>query len=114
MMCKKALITGQDGSYLAEFLLNKGYEVFGLVRRTSILNFERIKYIQDRIKLISGDLLDQNSLMNVIKESNPEEIYNLASHLLCQLHGSNLYLLVKQLLWGWRECWRQLGQLIQR
>jgi len=72
-------ITGQDGSYLAEFLLSKGYEIFGLVRRTSILNFERIKHIQDRIKLISGDLLDQNSLMNAIKESNPDEIYNLAS-----------------------------------
>jgi len=72
-------ITGQDGSYLAELLLNKDYEVFGLVRRTSILNFERIKHIQDRIKLISGDLLDQNSLMNAIKESNPDEIYNLAS-----------------------------------
>ena len=72
-------ITGQDGSYLAEFLLNKGYEVFGLVRRTSILNFERIKHIQDRIELISGDLLDQNSLINAIKESNPDEIYNLAS-----------------------------------
>jgi len=82
MFQKKALITGitgQDGSYLAEFLLSKGYEVFGLVRRTSILNFERIKHIQDRIKLISGDLLDQNSLMNAIKESNPDEIYNLAS-----------------------------------
>ncbi len=82
MVQKRALITGitgQDGSYLAELLLNKGYEVFGLVRRTSILNFERIKHIQDRIKLISGDLLDQNSLMNAIKESNPEEIYNLAS-----------------------------------
>ena len=79
---KKTLITGitgQDGSYLAEFLLSKGYEVFGLVRRTSILNFERIKHIQDRIKLISGDLLDQNSLMNAIKESNPDEIYNLAA-----------------------------------
>ena len=82
MVQKKALITGitgQDGSYLAEFLLNRGYEVFGLVRRTSILNFERIKHVQDNIKLISGDLLDQNSLMNAIKESNPEEIYNLAS-----------------------------------
>ena len=79
---KKALITGitgQDGSYLADFLLSKDYEVFGLVRRTSILNFERIKHIQDRIELISGDLLDQNSLMNAIKESNPDEIYNLAS-----------------------------------
>ena len=82
MKKKKALITGitgQDGSYLAELLLSKDYEVFGLVRRTSILNFERIKHIQDRIKLISGDLLDQNSLMNAIKESNPDEIYNLAS-----------------------------------
>jgi len=72
-------ITGQDGSYLAELLLSKDYEVFRLVRRTSILNFERIKHIQDRIELISGDLLDQNSLMNAIKESNPDEIYNLAS-----------------------------------
>jgi len=82
MVKKRALITGitgQDGSYLAEFLLNKGYEVFGLVRRTSTLNFERIKHIQDRIKLISGDLLDQNSLINAIKESNPVEVYNLAS-----------------------------------
>jgi len=82
MVKKRALITGitgQDGSYLAEFLLSKGYEVFGLVRRTSILNFERIKHIQDRIKLISGDLLDQNSLINAIKESSPVEVYNLAS-----------------------------------
>jgi len=82
MFQKKALITGitgQDGSYLAEFLLNKDYEVFGLVRRTSTVNFERIKHIQDNIELISGDLLDQNSLINAIKESNPDEIYNLAS-----------------------------------
>jgi len=82
MANKRALITGitgQDGSYLAEFLLNKDYEVFGLVRRTSTVNFERIKHIQDNIELISGDLLDQSSLMNAIKESNPDEIYNLAS-----------------------------------
>jgi len=82
MTNKRALITGitgQDGSYLAEFLLNKDYEVFGLVRRTSTVNFERIKHIQDNIELISSDLLDQNSLMNAIKESNPDEIYNLAS-----------------------------------
>jgi len=82
MANKRALITGitgQDGSYLAEFLLNKDYEVFGLVRRTSTVNYERIKHIQDKIKLISGDLLDQNSLINAIKESNPDEIYNLAS-----------------------------------
>jgi len=82
MANKRALITGitgQDGSYLAEFLLNKDYEVFGLIRRTSTVNFERIKHIQDNIELISGDLLDQNSLINAIKESNPDEIYNLAS-----------------------------------
>jgi GDPmannose 4,6-dehydratase len=82
MANKRALITGitgQDGSYLAEFLLNKDYEVFGLIRRTSTVNFERITHIQDNIELISGDLLDQNSLINAIKESNPDEIYNLAS-----------------------------------
>jgi len=82
MVQRRALITGitgQDGSYLAEFLLIKGYEVFGLARRTSTVNFERIKHIQDNIELISGDLLDQNSLINAIKESNPDEIYNLAS-----------------------------------
>jgi GDPmannose 4,6-dehydratase len=82
MANKRALITGitgQDGSYLAEFLLNKDYVVFGLIRRTSTVNFERIKHIQDNIELISGDLLDQNSLINAIKESNPDEIYNLAS-----------------------------------
>ena len=82
MKKKKVLITGitgQDGSCLAEFLLNKDYEVFGLIRRTSTVNFERIKHIQDNIELISGDLLDQNSLINAIKESNPDEIYNLAS-----------------------------------
>ena len=82
MFQKKALITGitgQDGSYLAEFLLNKDYEVFGLIRRTSTVNFERIKHIQDNIELLSGDLLDQNSLINAIKESNSDEIYNLAS-----------------------------------
>ena len=81
MANKRALITGitgQDGSYLAEFLLNKDYKVFGLVRRTSTMNYERIKHIEDKITLISGDLLDQNSLINAIKESNPDEVYNLA------------------------------------
>jgi len=82
MAQKRALITGitgQDGSYLAEFLLSKDYKVFGLVRRTSTLNFKRIEHIQDKIELISGDLLDQNSLINAVKESNPDEVYNLAS-----------------------------------
>ncbi|MFH1565758.1 MAG: GDP-mannose 4,6-dehydratase [bacterium] len=79
---KRALITGitgQDGSYLAELLLEKGYEVFGLYRRTSTPSFSRIKHILDKIYLIPGDLVDQTSIMNAIKESNPNEIYNLAA-----------------------------------
>ncbi|NDJ36962.1 MAG: GDP-mannose 4,6-dehydratase [Chloroflexi bacterium] len=81
-MPKKALITGitgQDGSYLAEFLLGKGYDVYGLVRRTSTINFERIGHIQDRITLLSGDLLDQTSLINVLRDHRPDEVYNLAA-----------------------------------
>lgn len=79
---KKALITGitgQDGSYLAEFLLEKGYQVIGMVRRTSTVNFDRIKDIQDRIVLTQGDLLDQVSLVDIMKEYGPDEIYNLAA-----------------------------------
>jgi GDPmannose 4,6-dehydratase len=72
-------ITGQDGSYLAEFLLEKGYEVIGLVRRTSTLNFERIGHIQDDLTLVSGDLLDQTSMLHVIEEHRPDEVYNLAA-----------------------------------
>lgn len=82
MKQKRALITGitgQDGSYLAEFLLQQGYEVFGFVRRTSTLNFERIRHIQDQIKLISGDILDQTSLTRALKDIQPDEIYNLAA-----------------------------------
>lgn len=78
---KRALITGitgQDGSYLAEFLLEKGYKVYGLVRRSSTVNFERVAHIQDRIELIPGDLLDQQSLIDAIKISKPDEIYNFA------------------------------------
>lgn len=72
-------ITGQDGSYLAEFLLEKGYEVIGLVRRTSTVNFERIGHIQDRITIVQGDLLDQTSLTQVLSEYQPDEVYNLAA-----------------------------------
>jgi GDPmannose 4,6-dehydratase len=72
-------VTGQDGSYLADFLLEKGYTVFGLIRRSSTVNFERIRHIQDKIEILPGDLLDQNSLINAIKESWPEEVYNLAA-----------------------------------
>jgi GDPmannose 4,6-dehydratase len=72
-------ITGQDGSYLAEFLLEKDYEVIGVVRRTSTVNFARIQHFQDQVTLISADLLDQGSLMNTLNESQPDEIYNLAA-----------------------------------
>ena len=72
-------ITGQDGSYLAEFLLEKGYRVHGLVRRSSTVNFERLVHLQDKIELIPGDLLDQNSLISALKQSQPTEVYNLAS-----------------------------------
>jgi GDPmannose 4,6-dehydratase len=81
-MPKTALITGitgQDGSYLAEFLLAKGYRVFGLVRRNSTVYFERLAHFQDQIELLPGDLLDQNSLITAIRESHPDEVYNLAS-----------------------------------
>ncbi len=79
---KKALITGvtgQDGSYLAELLLTKGYKVYGLTRRTSTVNNERIKHIEDKIHLLQGDLLDQSSLASAVMESQPDEIYNLAA-----------------------------------
>lgn len=82
MKPKRALITGvtgQDGSYLAEFLLSKDYEVLGMVRRTSTINFERIKHIQDEINIVSGDLLDQASLIDIIERFRPDEVYNLAA-----------------------------------
>src|SRR5690606_19689253 len=81
-------ITGQDGSYLAEFLLAKGYRVAGLVRRSSTLNFERISHIQDRIELISGDLTDQNSLLGALQQCNPDEVYNLAAQSFVQTSWS--------------------------
>jgi len=82
MKQKRALvtgITGQDGSYLAEFLLSKDYEVLGMVRRSSTINFERIKHIQDEITIVSGDLLDQASLIDIIERYRPVEVYNLAA-----------------------------------
>lgn len=72
-------ITGQDGSYLADFLLTKGYQVFGMVRRSSTESFERINHIIDKVTLKQADLLDQLSLIEIIKEVNPDEIYNLAA-----------------------------------
>ena len=72
-------ITGQDGSYLAELLLDKGYDVVGMVRRSSTVNFERIAHIQDRIEMVNGDLLDQVSLIDALKAHEPTEVYNLAA-----------------------------------
>jgi GDPmannose 4,6-dehydratase len=72
-------ITGQDGSYLADFLLEKGYEVIGVVRRSSTENFERINHLRSKIRLVQADLLDQLSLLNTIKDVKPKEVYNLAA-----------------------------------
>ena len=79
---KRALITGitgQDGSYLAEFLLEKDYEVFGLIRRSSTVNFERISHLQDKVELVSGDLLDQKSIVTALEAARPHEVYNLGA-----------------------------------
>lgn len=79
---KRALITGitgQDGSYLAEFLLDQGYEVVGMVRRSSTVNFDRIQHIQDKLTLVAGDLMDEVSVMAILKEHRPQEVYNLAA-----------------------------------
>jgi len=78
----KALITGvtgQDGSYLAELLLSKGYEVVGVVRRTSHHSYERIEHLLDRIEVVAADLLDQHSLTVVLQDTQPDEVYNLAA-----------------------------------
>ncbi|CAN5776986.1 GDP-mannose 4,6-dehydratase [soil metagenome] len=72
-------VTGQDGSYLAEFLLQQGYKVIGMVRRTSTINFERLKHIQSQIEIVQGDLLDQMSLIGILQEHRPQEVYNLAA-----------------------------------
>jgi GDPmannose 4,6-dehydratase len=72
-------ITGQDGSYLAEFLLSQGYRVCGMVRRSSTVNFERIDHIIDDVELVSGDLLDEASMMTVVRDVQPQEFYNLAA-----------------------------------
>jgi GDPmannose 4,6-dehydratase len=81
-MAKKALIsgvTGQDGSYLADFLLEKGYEVYGMVRRSSMEKFDRIEHIKDQIKIGQADLLDQYSIIKLIEAVQPDEVYNLAA-----------------------------------
>jgi GDPmannose 4,6-dehydratase len=91
MTTKRALvtgITGQDGSYMAEFLLEQGYEVIGMIRRSSTINFERIKHIQDQVKFVTGDLLDQASLIDILHEHRPHEVYNLAAQSFVQASWS--------------------------
>jgi GDPmannose 4,6-dehydratase len=86
-VAKRALITGitgQDGSYLAELLLDQGYEVVGLMRRSSTVNIERISHIQDQLTLVSGDLMDEVSLINVLRDYRPSEVYNLAAQTFVQ------------------------------
>ncbi|HEY2385584.1 MAG TPA: GDP-mannose 4,6-dehydratase [Candidatus Binatia bacterium] len=82
MTASRALITGitgQDGSYLAEFLLAKGYDVYGMVRRASTENFERIEHVRDRLHLVQADLLDPMSLISILEQVRPAEVYNLAA-----------------------------------
>src|SRR5690349_22181750 len=82
MASKTALITGitgQDGSYLAELLLEKGYEIHGMVRRSSTEKFERIEHLRDKVTLHQADLLDHRSLVDALRSANPDEIYNLAA-----------------------------------
>jgi len=81
-MSRKALITGvtgQDGSYLAEFLLEKDYAVYGIIRRSSVENFDRICHLKDKLKLVQGDLTDQSSLDEAVRSIQPDEVYNLAA-----------------------------------
>lgn len=91
MTTRRALITGitgQDGSYMAEFLLEKGYQVIGMIRRSSTINFERIRHIQDRLTLVQGDLLDQASLIDILTTHRPHEVYNLAAQSFVQTSWS--------------------------
>src|SRR5690348_12412700 len=82
MTTKTALITGitgQDGSYLAEWLLDQGFRVSGMVRRASTENFQRIEHLRERIQLLQGDLLDQTSIATILEQVQPDEVYNLAA-----------------------------------
>jgi GDPmannose 4,6-dehydratase len=90
-LARRALITGitgQDGSYLAELLLAEGYDVVGVMRRSSTVNLERIGHIQDRLTLVSGDLMDEVSLINVLRDHRPQEVYNLAAQSFVQASWS--------------------------
>ena len=104
-------ITGQDGSYLAEFLLEKGYQVVGMVRRTSTLDYERIAHIQEKIEIVNGDLLDQGSLYEIFDAFHPDEIYNLGGQSNVQLSWSQAVLTADSTALGVTrllDCMRQL------
>jgi GDPmannose 4,6-dehydratase len=117
-MSPRALITGltgQDGSYLAEFLLGKGYDVVGMVRRSSTVNFERIAHIQDDLQIVQGDLLDEMSLLDVLRRHQPDEVYNLAAQSFVQtswqqavLTGETTALGVTRILNAVRETGRDI------
>ena len=100
-------ITGQDGSYLAEFLLAKGYTIIGMSRRTSTLNFERITHFQDDITLVQGDLHDQSSLVWILEEYKPDEVYNLAAQSFVPTSWQQAVLTaeVTQSVWSGKGIW---------
>lgn len=104
-------VTGQDGSYLAELLLNKGYHVVGMVRRTSTVNYQRIAHIQGQIEIVHGDLLDQGSLYEIMDAHRPDEIYNLGGQSDVQLSWSQAVLTADSTALGvtrLMDCMRQL------
>ncbi|WMT41225.1 GDP-mannose 4,6-dehydratase [Paenibacillus sp. D2_2] len=113
---KRALvtgITGQDGSYLAELLLEKGYKVYGLKRRTSTENYENIKHIQREIEFISGDLDDLSSLIQAVKQSNPDEVYNLGAQSFVADSWPQPVLRQRLQVLVYLECWKQLSRSSQ-
>ena len=110
---KKTLITGitgQDGSYLAEFLLEKGYEVHGIVRRASLSNTARIDHILDQITLHDGDLADSSSLLRVINIVRPDEIYNLAAQSHVQVLLTYRNIRGMWMHWGFSVFWRHAAR----
>jgi GDPmannose 4,6-dehydratase len=99
-------ITGQDGSYLAELLLAKGYRVVGMVRRSSTVTFERIQHIQDDVEIVQGDLHDQSSLMDLIEQYRPDELYNLAAQSFVPTSWNQPVLTGEVTALGVTACWR--------
>ena len=103
-------ITGQDGSYLSELLLRNGYKVYGLVRRSSSANYDRIGSLRDRVELIPGDLLDSSSLISAIQISEPDEVYNLAAQSFVPTSWNQPVLTGEFTALGVTECWKRFGR----